>query len=74
MLIHSANAGRWSRKKIRQGIESVGSALYTSLTENSEADGQFSSVGFAREQSKIHTQAVEGVVVGLTLVHRNAII
>jgi hypothetical protein len=56
------------------GFESAGSALYTSSTENSEADGQFSGVGFARKKTKIHRQAIEGVVVGLTLVHRNAII
>lgn len=60
--------------RIRQGIESAGTALYTWLTENSEADGQFSSVGFARVNTKIRRQASEEVVVGLTLVHGNAII
>jgi hypothetical protein len=34
------------------GFESAGSALYTSSTENSEADGEFSGVGFARKKTK----------------------
>jgi hypothetical protein len=60
--------------RFRHGNEAVGTALYTSLMENSEADGQFSSVGFARENTKIRRHASEEVVVGLTLVHWNAII
>jgi len=60
--------------RIRQGIESVGSALYTWSTKNSEAAGQFSSVGFARENTKIRRPASQEVLVGLTLVHGNAII
>jgi hypothetical protein len=60
--------------KFVRDLDQVGSTLYTSSAENSEADRQFSAGGFARENKRIRRQAVEGVVVGLTLVHGNAII
>jgi hypothetical protein len=60
--------------KFVRDLDQVGSTLYTSSAENAEADGQSSAGGFARENTKIRRQAVEGVVVGLTLVHGNAII
>jgi hypothetical protein len=60
--------------KFVRDLNQVGSALYTSSKRNSEADGQFSAVGFARENTKIPRHASEEVVVGLTLVHCNVII
>jgi hypothetical protein len=60
--------------KFVRDLNQVGSTLYTSSAENSEADGHFSAIGFAEENTRIRRLAVEGVVVGLTLVHCNAII